>query len=1026
MSAPWKTVRVFVSSTFRDMHAERDHLVRVVFPELRERCAQRQLYLVDVDLRWGVTEEDAQRGRALEICLREIEDCRPFFVGILGERYGWIPPRYDIPDEETFDAVRGVEAGHSITAMEIYQGVLDNPQMRARAHFYFRDPSFIASLPRAKRRDFLAEDIEHAEKLRNLKDRIRASGFPVRENYRRDDLDAWGQQVLEDLWEAIRAEHPAPDPETLPEPDPLTIERAYHDFFIETRTEMFIGQGHLLSRLHEYASGNVPGPMLVTGTPGCGKSALLARFVSQFRRWRPKAIILYHFVGASPSSTDLKQMLRRRCEEILREVLSSQMESRLAEVSGQSDEAGWQRAAIEQEYEIPDEYAELRKKFKEFCGRAAEESRVVLLFDALNQLDETDLKWLPVPLPPGLRMILSSVEGDTLAAAKQMYPHRQDMIVTSLRLVDQGFIIARQLQRARKRLTTARKYRQWRAGRLTRTEQIPAEADRSQLRYILTGVYSRQEQPTPEQTVQRETANPLYLKLVAEELRMFGDYDRLGEFIARLPTDVPGMFHMVLDRLDKDCGRDLVQHALSLVATGRHGLLEGELLELLARRGESRFPMALWSRLYRTLAFYMKPRASVAGGEEGLIDFFHRQLAKVVRDRYVATGGLLRTRHAELADYFYAIHHKNDAPTGSGLSRAATEMVYHSAAVDRGKRLAQLVLESPQWHAPISSALLHFASIPRWPAGFHRTLSKQPALKALQFWTSVYAQARDDADVQDVNEEVSRRTVSFAMQGVPAVGRTMWLMMFHGLVRNSASDLANVMLEPLPADSGLSLQQDFDQMLRDVLDPTRAARSVATVQGEKHPLLYRIRQRRRWWAPKRSYLSLIMDHPPSIDGLMFFYDVTQPAEPQIRALQKIAADYRSRAKRATSKSLKLPVAVCLTKIDLLVDRHSGRPGIEWFYHALSTIDWDTDAGSRRRIEARSAAALSCITLLEPSLDRVLKSLFGEVYRYFPISALGLERQSDSREERFPAHFQPYGVMEPLLWLLDLLRYRTLT
>jgi len=33
-----RVIRVFISSTFRDMHAERDHLVTVVFPELRERC----------------------------------------------------------------------------------------------------------------------------------------------------------------------------------------------------------------------------------------------------------------------------------------------------------------------------------------------------------------------------------------------------------------------------------------------------------------------------------------------------------------------------------------------------------------------------------------------------------------------------------------------------------------------------------------------------------------------------------------------------------------------------------------------------------------------------------------------------------------------------------------------------------------------------------------------------------------------------------------------------------------------------
>jgi hypothetical protein len=47
MTATWKTVRVFISSTFRDMHAERDHLVKAVFPKLRHWCEERRLYLVD-------------------------------------------------------------------------------------------------------------------------------------------------------------------------------------------------------------------------------------------------------------------------------------------------------------------------------------------------------------------------------------------------------------------------------------------------------------------------------------------------------------------------------------------------------------------------------------------------------------------------------------------------------------------------------------------------------------------------------------------------------------------------------------------------------------------------------------------------------------------------------------------------------------------------------------------------------------------------------------------------------------------
>jgi hypothetical protein len=55
MPAQWKTVRIFISSTFRDMQAERDHLVTVVFPELRERIEQLGLEFFDVDLRWGDT-----------------------------------------------------------------------------------------------------------------------------------------------------------------------------------------------------------------------------------------------------------------------------------------------------------------------------------------------------------------------------------------------------------------------------------------------------------------------------------------------------------------------------------------------------------------------------------------------------------------------------------------------------------------------------------------------------------------------------------------------------------------------------------------------------------------------------------------------------------------------------------------------------------------------------------------------------------------------------------------------------------
>lgn len=90
-----RVVRVFISSTFRDMYAEREELVKYTFPELRRRCRERSVEFVDVDLRWGVTEEQSERGEVLPICLAEIERCHPYFIGLLGERYGWVPKDID-------------------------------------------------------------------------------------------------------------------------------------------------------------------------------------------------------------------------------------------------------------------------------------------------------------------------------------------------------------------------------------------------------------------------------------------------------------------------------------------------------------------------------------------------------------------------------------------------------------------------------------------------------------------------------------------------------------------------------------------------------------------------------------------------------------------------------------------------------------------------------------------------------------------------------------------------------------------
>jgi hypothetical protein len=159
MMKKWRTIRVFISSTFRDMHAERDYLVKVAFPELRERLEAHRFHLDDIDLSWEVTSRQAKDRCALEVCLDEIDACRPteddkmqrsFFVGLLGQRYGSVLG--SIP-EATLSRFPWLTSStkiggqrlsmQSITALEIIHAVMLRPPLRGQSFFYFRSEQYL-------------------------------------------------------------------------------------------------------------------------------------------------------------------------------------------------------------------------------------------------------------------------------------------------------------------------------------------------------------------------------------------------------------------------------------------------------------------------------------------------------------------------------------------------------------------------------------------------------------------------------------------------------------------------------------------------------------------------------------------------------------------------------------------------------------------------------------------------------------------------------------------------------------------
>jgi len=606
MAVAWRTVRVFISSTFRDMHAERDHLVKVVFPALRERLEKYRIYLIDIDLRWGVTREQAENDQSLDLCLREIDECRPFFIGILGERYGWVPKRYPSDALKKFGWIQH-HTGKSVTELEIVHGVLQDPKMRGRAFFYFRDPVAVSGVPEAVRRDVYAEtDSESIRKLDDLKRQVRFSGYPVMENYparwdaeaydrpsrskgRLVGLEEFGEQVREQLWDAIKAEHNLPDaPAPEPAADALAEEQDYHERFMDSRLRVYVGREQVNNALLAFAEGNDTVLCLVTGPSGSGKSAALARFVRDYQDKQPQTLILPHFVGASPRSTSLRDMLRRFCQVF-------KIRFGFAE-------------------EVPEEAAKLSVAFREFISKIPADARVLLVIDALNQLDETDraqeLYWIPTELPPQVRVIVSCItDADKTEPVLEAFQSRKHCLVEIAALSD-----------AEQRLI------------IRQVPSLSAKAlDDDQVRLLLTNP---------------ATANPLFLLVALEELRGFAPYERLNERIAAFPHEgdtVTAIFTQVIERLAEEFTPQLVETVLTLLASARRGLSERELQELIADfdGADDLFPVL------RQLRPYLLSRS-------GLIDFYHRNLFKAVRERYLLSEEQRQQAHVRLADYFNA------------------------------------------------------------------------------------------------------------------------------------------------------------------------------------------------------------------------------------------------------------------------------------------------------------------------------------------------------------------------------------
>lgn len=716
----WEKIYVFISSTFNDMHAERDYLVKRVFPELRDWCERRRLRLVDIDLRWGVTEADASSKRALKICLERINDCRPFFLCFLGQRHGWTPCEEGI-SSDTFDKFPdlhdAVHAAASITELEIRHAILKpfasrdsqdrlvQYQPAECAFFYFRDPGYLDDLrgavqqllctytdevrpegetdeERHKRelshlaliqlRDLIIKATEHhrrmiygvswrmdletpelamplqcpsmeegirrswrkqwnrfahlglsemeweipetkqslATQYNATLTRGRLSGFHSLET--RGDFPPGSELariIQRDLQQAIQSRYP--NHVEVRSEDDLQLEIDQHEQFVFLYSEGFVQRKGDFAELDEYAANTSKMLFALTAPGGLGKSTLLANWIDHYRtriHSSPNETIHFRFIGASDRSTSVYSLLQL----LLREI---------KDITGKFDG------------EIPYDPIKLRQTWLESLSAIGNRGKTLIVIDALNQLQTglTDLNWLPQSLPENIKLIVSFKRGDE--AAEELYQSWKDASVI-----------------------------------LSEVKPFQDLDDRRRLVKAYLSEYLKQlDEEHLDTLIQLEAAsNPLYLKVVLSELRVFGAFMALAAKIRNDFGNSPvTAFQALLKRLERDPAysplepEEAAPLLFGLLAHARNGLSVDELIDLFIQVLDLQDNEKSREASSDTINLLLRQVRPFLARREGLHDIFYESLKIAVQECYVAKRAedqvpkrLAQEWHRYLARYF--------------------------------------------------------------------------------------------------------------------------------------------------------------------------------------------------------------------------------------------------------------------------------------------------------------------------------------------------------------------------------------
>lgn len=373
--------QIFVSSTFKDMHLERDLIQTKLSPDLNEKAYQKRIEGIKFqDLRWGIDtdikDEKDKDKKILEVCLDEIENNRPYFMVLVGDRYGWIPEndlvkemgvRYGIYEKDE-------KIEKSITNLEVDYGFLKNPKYAKYSFAYIRN--IVGDVTGT----IYEQDPEEKEKIEKLKKEIRAS-LPAENIHEYDvvyrngylvGVDKFVDFAKEDMTKILFEKETTKESLTDNQKEIL-----YHKTQADEKSVISNARKSIEKKLvKEIKNNNI---ITVKGKSGSGKSTLMSTLSNRIVKESYSIILFSSLTPRTTSATGMMGIITEYISEILKyennfidfdEILDDHKE----EISNSGPKGDL--SAEEMLYETA---------LREYLQKGKRE--IVILIDAIDQLD---------------------------------------------------------------------------------------------------------------------------------------------------------------------------------------------------------------------------------------------------------------------------------------------------------------------------------------------------------------------------------------------------------------------------------------------------------------------------------------------------------------------------------------------------------------------------------------------------------------------------------------------------------------